>query len=53
MQLEGTKGFRIVDVRIPTAQANKFMRIERLDGIGPARYAELNQLSGAKIGVVK
>lgn len=52
-KLEGTSGFRIVDVRVPTAQANKFMRIERLDGIGPARYAELNQLSGAKIGVVK
>jgi hypothetical protein len=52
-KLEGTSGFRIVDVRIPTVQADKLMRIGSLDGIGPARYAELNQLRNATIGVVK
>jgi RHS repeat-associated protein len=52
-RLEGTSGFRIVDAKIPTVQADKFMRWERLDGIGPARYSELNQLRNAAIGVVK
>lgn len=52
-RLEGTSGFRIVDAKIPTVQADKFMRWGRLDGIGPARYAELNQLKGAAIGTVK
>jgi hypothetical protein len=48
--LEGKGAFKIVDARIPTVQANQFMRIEGLDGIGPARYAELDQLKGAVIG---
>lgn len=52
-KLEGEGGFRIVDTKIPTVQADKFMRVERLDGIGPARYAELNQLKNAVIGTVK
>ncbi|WP_027997164.1 hypothetical protein [Sinorhizobium arboris] len=34
---------------LPTGQANQMMRMERLDGIGPARYGELNQLEGVTI----
>jgi len=48
--LEGKGAFKVVDAKIPTVQADKFMRLERLDGIGPARYAELDQLKNAVIG---
>jgi len=34
-------------------KANELMRWERLDNIGPARYAELDQLRGATIRPVK
>lgn len=52
-RLEGTKGFRIVDARIPTVEAAKFMRWERIDNIGPMRYATFEQLRSATVGVVK
>jgi hypothetical protein len=48
--LEGKGAFKVVDAKIPTVEADKFMRLERLDGIGPARYAELDQLKNAVIG---
>ncbi|MDQ1637725.1 MAG: hypothetical protein QOF62_1064 [Pyrinomonadaceae bacterium] len=50
LKLEGKGGFKVVDVRIPTVQAEKFQRWERLDGIGPARYAEFKDLTNAVIG---
>jgi len=49
---EGKGAFKIVDAKIPTVQAEKFMRFERVEGIGPARYAELHQLKDAVIGKV-
>lgn len=39
----------ILRVDLPTSQADQLMRYPRLDGIGPARYGELDQLNGAKI----
>lgn len=48
-KLEGKGNFRIIDAELPTAKANELFRYESLDGIGPARYAELDQLKGAKI----
>jgi RHS repeat-associated protein len=48
-KLEGKGNFRIIDAQIPTVKANEFMRWERLDNIGPARYAELDQLRGVPI----
>jgi hypothetical protein len=30
-------------------QANSLMRIERLDGIGPARFGTIDQLRGSMI----
>ncbi|PST24219.1 hypothetical protein C7U60_09930 [Mesorhizobium plurifarium] len=39
----------VVRAELPTGQANQMMRMERLDGIGPARYDELNQLEGVTI----
>jgi RHS repeat-associated protein len=41
--------FKIIDVTIPTVQADKFVRYESLDGIGPARYATMEQLVNATI----
>jgi len=47
--MEGAGNFRIIETRIPTSTAEQFMRWQRLDGIGPARYGELQQLQGALI----
>lgn len=47
--LEGAGRYRIVEVELPTNTANTFVRWERLDNIGPARYGELHQLRGAII----
>jgi len=42
----------ILEVQLPRSQAEQFMRLERLDGIGPARYGEIEQLKGATIRIV-
>lgn len=42
----------IIQVRLPSSQADRLMRIERLDGIGPARYGKLDQLNEAIIRVL-
>lgn len=39
----------LMEVRLPKSAADQLMRLERLDGIGPARYGELNQLEQAVI----
>jgi hypothetical protein len=51
--LEGSGKFRVVEVEVPTSVAEKFMRWEKLDNIGPARYAELDKLSNVNIRKVK
>lgn len=38
-----------VRVEVPASVADQFHRVERLDGIGPARYGELDQLTGFPI----
>jgi len=48
-RLQGRGNFRIVEVKVPTTTADQLMRWERLDGIGPARYAELDQLTGVTV----
>lgn len=47
--LNGNGLSRLLEIRLPEPIADKFMRLERLDGIGPARYGELNQLEQATI----
>lgn len=47
--MNGTGKSTILNVKLSTADANQLMRWERLDGIGPARYGELEQLSNAII----
>ncbi|MFV0460788.1 MAG: hypothetical protein ACK5MT_18690 [Actinomycetales bacterium] len=37
--LDGGQG-AVVTTRVPTSVADKMMRLEKLDGIGPARYAD-------------
>ncbi len=44
---------RIVEIQLPKNIADGLKRWERLDGIGPARYGELNQLQDAIIKEVK
>ena len=39
-------------VELPKTQADTFMRMERLDGIGPARFGTLDQLKDVKIKVL-
>jgi hypothetical protein len=47
--MNGRGNSTILRVDLPKSQADQFMRMERLDGIGPARYGELDQLNGALI----
>jgi hypothetical protein len=42
--LEGRGNYRIIEVNIPTQIAEKLFRIDWLDNIGPALYAEIYQL---------
>jgi hypothetical protein len=45
--------FRIIAVELPTGEADKLYRWKSLDGIGPARFAGLQDLRNAIITVVK
>lgn len=47
--LARTGAYRIVAVELTASVADGMIRWERLDGIGPARYAELSQLEDAII----
>jgi len=47
--MNGSDGFRLLEVELPAQQADNLMRYERLDGIGPARYGELDELTDATI----
>jgi hypothetical protein len=47
--LEGAGQYRIVEVELTASVADKLMRWERLNGIGPARYADLSELESATI----
>lgn len=49
--LNGGEGV-VVTVRVPTSVANNMVRHEKLDGIGPARYAEnLAELNQTMVGL--
>jgi hypothetical protein len=47
--LFGSVPFRIIVVSIPQPIADILFRLEKLDNIGPARFAELSDLSAAVI----
>ena len=42
----GNGGFRIVQVQVSAQTASRFFQMEKLDGIGPAMYAQLPQING-------
>ncbi|HWE02757.1 MAG TPA: hypothetical protein VG326_10135 [Tepidisphaeraceae bacterium] len=44
-RLGGKSQNRILAVRFPSEAADRFFRIALLDGIGPARFAEANELN--------
>jgi RHS repeat-associated protein len=48
-RLHGAGKFRIIEAELPRNAADQLMRWERLDGIGPARYGELEQLGKAVV----
>jgi hypothetical protein len=43
--LEGLGNFRILGVEFPKVVADQFMRFNRLDNIGPARFARFDELN--------
>jgi hypothetical protein len=47
--LEGAGNFRIVEAQFPKSAADQFMRWERLDSIGPARFGTFKQMGRPKI----
>jgi hypothetical protein len=49
--LFGASNFRIVEVILPTSIAAALFRIEPLDGIGPARFADIEQLEGVAVSI--
>ncbi len=42
--MEGPGNFRILQSEFPTSTADQFMRWDRLDAIGPARFGTFSQL---------
>jgi hypothetical protein len=49
----GIKNDRIVEVELGEEIAESLFRIPRLDGVGPARFATVEQLAGATIREVQ
>ena len=49
----GIKNDRIVQVELSDQIAESLFRIQRLEGIGPARFATVEQLAGATIREVQ
>ncbi len=47
--LHGSGNYGIVKVEVPGVVASKLFRIEKLDGIGPARYVEADQLTHVRV----
>jgi len=47
--LEGRGRFRVIEVQVPARLADTLFRIEKLDGIGPARYIEADQLVQVRV----
>jgi hypothetical protein len=43
-KMDGAGNFRIIEATFPRSAAEQFMRLDRLDGIGPARFGTFEQL---------
>jgi hypothetical protein len=46
--MDGAGNFKVIEAQFPKSTADAFMRWEKLDGIGPARYGELEQINAAR-----
>ena len=46
-KLEGAGNYKVISATFPKSAADSFIRWDRLDGIGPARYGELDELNAA------
>ena len=46
-KMEGAGNFRVIEAQFPKGSADSFMRWDRLDCIGPARYGELGPVNVA------
>jgi hypothetical protein len=42
--MNGSGNFQVLEAEFPNSAADQFMRWERLDGIGPARFGTYDQL---------
>lgn len=42
--LHGVGNYRIIEVEVSEKTADQFFKLERLDNIGPAAFAEIDQL---------
>ena len=51
--LYGSGRYRIVEAEVPDPDAEAFFRWDRLDAIGPARFARIEQLARATVREVK
>ena len=49
--MNGVGNHQVVEISVTKLVAEQMMRWERLDGIGPARYATLDQLQNVKIEI--
>jgi RHS repeat-associated protein len=52
-RLEGADNFQVIETQLPRSAAEKLMRLERLDGIGPARFGTFEHLEGALARVLR
>ncbi len=50
-RMDGEGQFRVLQVTFPRSVADQFMRYERLDGIGPARFGTFEQIGIPKISL--
>jgi hypothetical protein len=43
-KMDGSGNFRIIEPTFPRSAADQFMRLDRLDGIGPSRFGTFEQI---------
>jgi hypothetical protein len=46
-KLNGPENYQIIEIEVPNSTADQFFRVDRMDGIGQAKYAPLAPLNGA------
>jgi hypothetical protein len=49
--MNGAGNHQVIKVNIPKEIADQMMKWDKLDGIGPARYATLDQLQNVEVNI--